>query len=120
MIRPVLKWRWLAGSCEGRRRLHRDAGATQTMDDLEFMAAPICIRDLKKIGEGRQAERLCWPQGKVVKLFYNACDGASARLQAAVMHLLQSTGFRCLVPTPGLLESKLAGGCTCDILGTGF
>jgi len=36
------------------------------MDELEFMASPIRIRDLKRIGEGRQAERFCWPQGKVV------------------------------------------------------
>jgi len=39
------------------------------MDDLELMAGAIRIGDLKKIGEGRQAEWFCWPQGKVVKLF---------------------------------------------------
>jgi hypothetical protein len=42
----------------------------QPMDELEFMVSPIRIRDLKKIGEGRQAERFCWPQDKVVKLFW--------------------------------------------------
>jgi len=93
MIRPVLKWRWRAGIREGSHRLHRDAGVTQTMDDLEFMASPIRIRDFKNIREGGQAELFCWSQGKVVKLFCSACEGASARLEAAVMHLLQSTGI---------------------------
>jgi Ser/Thr protein kinase RdoA (MazF antagonist) len=73
-------------------------GVKKIMDDLEFMPSPVRIRDLKKLGEGRQAELFGWPNGMVVKLFRSPRDGASARLEAAVMHLLQPTG----IPMPRL------------------
>jgi aminoglycoside phosphotransferase (APT) family kinase protein len=74
------------------------------------------VRELEKIGEGRQAELFIWPGG-VVKLFRNAADAASARLEAADMALLQATGLPMpqvfatvtIEGRPGIVMERLAG-----------
>jgi Ser/Thr protein kinase RdoA (MazF antagonist) len=96
------------------------------MDDLEFMPSPVRIRDLKKLGEGRQAELFGWPNGGVVKLFRSPRDGASARLEAALMHLLQPSGIpmprifgtAAIEQRPGIVMEHLVGTDQLSLLGS--
>jgi hypothetical protein len=96
----------------------------KTTNDLEFTPSPVSVRDLEKLGEGRQAELFIWPGG-VVKLFRSPCDGASARLEATVMHLLQATGISMprlfgavmIEQRPGIVMEHLAGIDQLSLLG---
>ena len=65
---------------------------------LEFAQSPVVIKDLERLGEGRQAELFTWPYGGVVKLFRNP-DTALAQFEASIMRALASTGL----PMPQLL-----------------
>jgi thiamine kinase len=70
--------------------------------DLAFAPSPVGVSDLRKLGEGRQAELFLWPGG-VVKLFRSASDSDFARLEAATMSAVQATG----IPMPHLLGTVM-------------
>ncbi len=66
--------------------------------DLEFAPSPVGVCDMKKLGEGRQADVFVFADG-VVKLFRSSASIAAARMEATIMHVLQATG----IPMPRLL-----------------
>ena len=70
--------------------------------DLAFTPSTVRIGELKKLGEGRQAELFVWQSG-VVKLFRSVGDSDFARLEAATMSVVQETG----IPMPHLLGTVM-------------
>jgi aminoglycoside phosphotransferase (APT) family kinase protein len=86
------------------------------MNDLEFTPSPARVRDLKKVGEGRQAELFVWAEG-VVKLSRSSRDRSSAQLEAMAMYSLQATGIPLprifgtvtIEQRPGIVMERLAG-----------
>ena len=71
-------------------------------NDLAFAPSAFAVKDLERIGEGRQAELFVWPAGGVLKLFRKP-NLAPARSEADMMHLLVPVGL----PMPGLLDTVM-------------
>ena len=94
------------------------------MNDLEFTPSPARVRDLEKVGEGRQAELFVWAEG-VVKLFRSSRYNASARLEAKAMYSLRATGIPLprifgtvtIEQRPGIVMERLAGTDQLSLLG---
>lgn len=92
--------------------------------DLEFAPSPIFVKDLERLGEGRQAELFIWPSGGVLKLFRSP-DLAPAHLEASIMHMLAPVGlpmpriFGTLTVEhrPGVVMERLVGPDQLTLLG---
>lgn len=95
------------------------------MQDLDIAPSSARVKDLEKVGAGRQAEIYVWPGGGVVKLFRSSNDGAAARREAASMCALQATaipmprifGAVSIEHRPGIVVERLAGADQLSLLG---
>jgi aminoglycoside phosphotransferase (APT) family kinase protein len=84
--------------------------------NLEFAQSMAKVSELKKLGEGRQAELFIW-SGDVVKLLRDARDLELARLEATDMRALQATevpmphflGTVTIEGRPGIIMERLIG-----------
>ena len=92
--------------------------------DIEFTPSPVVVKDLERLGEGRQAELFAWPHGGVVKLFRRS-DMAPAQMEASVMHVPAPAGLPMpqILATvlvehrPGIVMERLAGSDQLTLLG---
>jgi aminoglycoside phosphotransferase (APT) family kinase protein len=84
--------------------------------DLNFAPSPVAVKDLERLGQGRQAELFAWPPGGVVKLFRGP-DRMPAQWEAGVMHLLalaqlpmpRISGTVTIEHRPGIVMERLVG-----------
>jgi hypothetical protein len=92
--------------------------------DPTFAPSSLRVRDLERLGEGRQAELFVWPAGGVLKLFRKP-DVAPARFEAGIMELLmplglpmpQFLGTAMVEQRPGIVMERLAGPDQLTLLG---
>jgi aminoglycoside phosphotransferase (APT) family kinase protein len=69
---------------------------------IDFAPCPITVKELERIGEGRQAELFAWTGGGVLKLFRKT-DLAPARHETGIMRLLAPAGL----PMPRILDTVM-------------
>jgi len=102
-----------------------DLGMQGATDHLTFTASPVAVKDLQRLGEGRQAELFTWPPGGVVKLFRRAEALEAARSEADAMRLLSSSripmarflGTVTVEVRPGIVMEHLVGADQLTLLG---
>ena len=99
-------------------------GASTIANNLEFAPSPIVVKNLERLGQGRQAELFTWPSGGVVKLFRSS-DLAPAHLEAGFMHVLAPAGLPMprifgtvtVERRPGIVMERLVGPDQLTLLG---
>jgi hypothetical protein len=92
--------------------------------DLEFAPSSVAVKDLERLGAGRQAELFTWPSGGVVKLFRSP-DMAPPQLEAGIMQVLAPTGIPMarifdtvmIEQRPGIVMERLVGPDQLTLLG---
>ena len=96
----------------------------ETANVFEFAPSPLAVKDLERLGEGRQAELFAWPSGGVVKLFRSR-DVAPAQMEAGLMQVLAPAGLPMprmfgavtIEQRPGIVMERLVGPDQLTILG---
>lgn len=94
-------------------------------NDLEFTPSHVAVKDLRRLGEGRQAELFTWPPDGVVKLFRRAKALEAAKSEADAMGVLSSTtipmarflGTVTVEGRPGIVMERLVGADQLTLLG---
>ena len=95
------------------------------MHDLEFTPHSASVKELERVGAGRQAEIYVWAGSSVLKLFRRPEDCATAQKEAAVMYALESTdipmprilGTVSIEQRPGIVMERLDGPDQLSLLG---